>query len=312
MTEAEDNINWTDSVTGEPIYAILDIDWQESGDDRNLMLKNGSVVMTDGYKTHEWKIYPDGTIELVSVFLTTGVHYVITGGNIYEGLYDYDTRKIAVVVAWDESTYDYDCAYKSPAELEPKGRVNVIFNPSISGGTGKKKLRLTNARCEYQLHNQGDNSYHPRNMIDGKPSTAWAAKLDLINDDFENGIIVGPMFDVGGSEAIAGVSLMNGYCKSSSSFNNNTRASWVTIYRYHPEFDGETAEDQMMGFINAADIIYDGPIADNMESQFFPVDANFDNSHPTRTVGLLFKKGHFHRGAKWNDLCISEIQVFGK
>lgn len=86
----------------------------------------------------------------------------------------------------------------------------------------------------------------------------------------------------------------------------------MRIYRYHPEFDGEHAEDQMMGEINDEDIIYEGPLEDSMSPQFFPVSAGFDNSQPTRAVGLIFRHDRMHRGAKWNDLCLSEIKIFGR
>lgn len=175
-----------------------------------------------------------------------------------------------------------------------------------------RQLRIISARCDYQLLNQAGNNYHPRNMADNNPATAWAAKLSTINDEYHNGIIVGPVFDIESTSKISGVELQNGYCKNSSSFNNNTRAIWITVYRYHPELDGECGEDQMMGYIDRSDIIYEGPIKDSMEPQYFPVNSGFDNSRPTRAVGLLFKQGHFAKGAKWNDLCMSEIRIYGQ
>ena len=176
----------------------------------------------------------------------------------------------------------------------------------------RNELRVASAWCSYQLNNQAGNNYHPRNMIDGNSATAWAAKLSQIDDYYDNGIIQGPVFELASPAKITGVELQNGYCKNSTSFKNNTRASKVTIYRYHPEFDGEYGEDQEAGFINKEDIIYEGPIRDSMEMQYFPVSASFDNSQPTRAVGLLFHDGNFHRGAKWNDLCLSEIKIYGR
>ena len=176
----------------------------------------------------------------------------------------------------------------------------------------RNELRVASAWCSYQLNNQAGNNYHPRNMIDGNSATAWAAKLSQIQDYSGNGIIQGPVFELASPGKITGVELQNGYCKNSTSFKNNTRASKVTIYRYHLEFDGEYGEDQEAGFINKEDIIYEGPIRDSMEMQYFPVSASFDNSQPTRAVGLLFHDGNFHRGAKWNDLCLSEIKIYGR
>lgn len=173
-----------------------------------------------------------------------------------------------------------------------------------------KQLHVKSAWCDYQLENQAGNNYHPDNMTDGDPSTAWAARLSAIDDAYDNGIIVGPVFELESPSKISGIELLNGYCKNSSSFKNNTRATWVTIYRYHPEYDGEYGEDQMMGYIDRPDIIYEGPVKDSMTPQYFATSPSFDNSRTTRAVGLLFKKGHFAKGNKWNDLCMSGIRIY--
>lgn len=203
--------------------------------------------------------------------------------------------------------------FQTPADAASDAAVEEAAPAgSEAAPASRKKLRISDAWCEHQLWNQAGNNYHPRKMTDGNPATAWAAKLDLVEDYFQNGLIIGPVFDLASPSRISGVELQNGYCKNSSSFKNNTRATWVRIYRYHPEFDGEYAEDQMMGEINDEDIIYEGPLEDSMSPQFFPVSAGFDNSQPTRAVGLIFRYDRMHRGAKWNDLCLSEIKIFGR
>lgn len=175
-----------------------------------------------------------------------------------------------------------------------------------------RQLEIERADCMYKLNNQAGNNYHPRNMIDGNSATTWAAKLSQISDDYSNGIIVGPKFYLETPSKIDGVEIQNGYCKNSSSFTNNTRASWITIYRYHPEYDGEFAEDQAMGYIEPDDVIYDGPLRDNMDFQYLSVRDEFDNRHKTEVVGLLFHRGKFYPGKKWVDLCLSEIRIYGR
>lgn len=215
-----------------------------------------------------------------------------------------------------DSTADAIKNYQASADAAVGSEMGAAAVPSESEApapsAGRKKLRIKDAWSEHQLWNQAGNNYHPRKMTDGNPATAWAAKLDLVEDYFHNGLITGPVFDLATPSRIAGVELQNGYCKNNASFKNNTRASWVMIYRYHPEFDGETAEDQMMGFINNRDVIYEGPLADTMSMQYFPVSPGFDNSQPTRAVGLIFRFDSMRRGAKWNDLCLSEIKIYGK
>lgn len=181
----------------------------------------------------------------------------------------------------------------------------------LSASKPSRQLAIKDASCQYQLNNQAGNDYSPLNMTDGKSATAWAAPLDKIDDYYDNGMIVGPVFYLAEPARITGVALRNGYCKNNVSFRNNSRASWVLIYRYHPEYDGETGEDQMMGFIEDADIIYEGSVQDNMELQYFPAGKKFDNSQTTAAVGLIFRHGWFYRGEKWNDLCLSEIKIFG-
>lgn len=209
---------------------------------------------------------------------------------------------------YDEKDTDVELRATSDSKVESNAKTTQTTTHPSHG----RQLHITSAWCEHQLWNQDGNNYHPGNMTDNNPATAWAAKLSTINDEYQNGIIVGPVFDLEPASKISGVELQNGYCKNSSSFKNNTRATWITIYRYHPEYDGEYGEDQMMGYIDRPDIIYEGPIKDSMEPQYFPVNSDFDNSRPTRAVGLLFKQGHFVEGARWNDLCMSEIKIYGQ
>lgn len=174
------------------------------------------------------------------------------------------------------------------------------------------KLRIKSAYCLYQLDNQADNSYSPRNMTDGNPATTWAVSLSNIDNTYPDGIIPGPVFTLAKPSEITAVELQNGYCKNSEAFENNTRATMVTIYRYRPEYDGEYDGDRKIGYIDKKDIIYEGAIADNMSMQYFKTSTSFDNSQPTRAVGLLFHKGKFEHGAKWDDLCLSQIQIYGR
>lgn len=214
-----------------------------------------------------------------------------------------------------DSTGDVLKNYKTSADAAIGSEMTAV-EPTESEAQAptddRKPLLIKKAWCDHQLSNQAGNNYHPSKMIDGNSATAWAAKLNQVDDYYENGLICGPVFDLATPSRIAGVELQNGYCKSNDSFKNNTRASWVRIYRYRPELDGENGEDQMMGFIKNSDIIYEGPLDDSMKMQYSPVSSSFDNSKPTRAVGLIFRFDRMHKGTKWNDLCLSEINVYGK
>lgn len=176
-------------------------------------------------------------------------------------------------------------------------------------------LKFKKAYCDswMQLGNQAGNNYSPKNLIDGNPATTWAVKLsqDLVwyND------IVGPILVLSKPSHIDAIELTAGYCKNSASFKNNTRPAWIEIARWDENLDGEYAEGQAEGS-EKKDIIYQGPVKDTMSPQRFEVSSSFDNSKPTKAIVLRFKdpsnKSAYYRGAKWNDLCVSEVKAFGK
>lgn len=190
-------------------------------------------------------------------------------------------------------------------------RKNIENHKNISQNNTLELIPMTNVEGEY-MSSQGNNNYHPRNLNDNNPNTAWAIRLNKYQAEF--GIVQGPIFTLSSPSRIAGVEIYNGYGKNENSFKNNTRAAKVLVYRYHPEYDGETAEGQMEGDIEKRDIIYEGPLADSSERQFFEVSSHYDNSEPTLMVALIFEDPTsptgYYRGNKWNDLCISEVHFY--
>lgn len=175
------------------------------------------------------------------------------------------------------------------------------------------EIKIVKASYDYSLGNQAGNSYRASNLIDKNPATAWAVTLSDNIVDYED--IIGPVLKLSSPSRISEVEITNGYCKNSSSFSNNTRAAWIEVARWHPDLDGEYAEGQSEGS-EKRDIIYAGPLSDTMKPQRLKVSPSFDNSKPTTHIVLRFKKpgqsSGYYRGAKWNDLCISEFRVFGR
>lgn len=186
-----------------------------------------------------------------------------------------------------------------PAETE------TAVSDNLSPEVEVKKLHVTHImEGTKSLGNQAGNSYLPVNMFDGDPSTGWAIKLS--NATIKNNRIYGPSFDVN-AKKLAYVKIQNGYAKNKDSFNKNTRAAWIEIYR-----------DEAVENPSSRDIIYRGPLEDNMELQELQLNPDFDNSRPTRQVQVRFKAyspdlndNGYYMGDKYDDLVISEIEFYG-
>ena len=151
-----------------------------------------------------------------------------------------------------------------------------------------------------RLSNQAGNSYSARNLFDGKSSTGWAVRLYETNYSYDN-YLYGPSFDVAGSK-IDKIVIRNGYHKNSDSFNKNTRASWIRIYR------GSNDEP------SRSDILYEGSLSDSRSAQTLKVNPDFDQSRPFNNIHLAFSSEYddrYYHGSKWDDLVISELEFWG-
>lgn len=179
----------------------------------------------------------------------------------------------------------------------------------ISNKKGEKiaKLKVSNVQ-DYPdpLVTQGNNTYYAKNMFDGSPHTCWSVHTNDLVCDAEHSW--GPTFDIN-AKKIESVKILNGYAKSITSYKNNTRASWIVIYRA----DADIEENEWGEYVPDSEIIYEGNLKDVMEFQTLPIDHRFDNSKPTKSVGIIFgcSPNNFYRGAKYDDLSISEIEFYG-
>lgn len=153
------------------------------------------------------------------------------------------------------------------------------------------------------LSPQAGNTYDAKNLTDGNNNTAWAVKLaDSGYEDSD--YLWGPNLSLNATR-IDAVEIVNGYAKNNNSFKNNTRASWIMIYRPDSPDSGHPSED---------DIIYSGELHDTMNPQMLRVNRKYDNSRPTKNLCIVFsnkQNNKFYHGAKWDDLVISEIKIYG-
>lgn len=174
---------------------------------------------------------------------------------------------------------------------------------SASDNSGPRLLKVSeiNDGPNTALYPMEGNTYHATNMFDGKSSTSWAVRLETTNYDIAD-YLWGPSFRVNGNK-LSHIIIRNGYQKNSKVYYNNTRATWVRIFRMSDD-----------GILRNSDILYEGPLKDTMGAQTLPINPDFDQTRRPGRIALAFLpkgSGGYNRGDKWNDLSISELQFWG-
>ena len=176
----------------------------------------------------------------------------------------------------------------------------MIFNASeVSAQSGAPvKLKVVNASYSYSLAPQGGNTYGAWNMVDGNIATTWAVSLNnrnIYDGDGSLSGIWGPYFEVP-CKKLSHIIIRNGYGKSASAYINNSRASYIS-------FEMGCAED-LGGF--------DARLKDTPDPQRINVPLNASWNNNITSIQIFFdSNGGIIRGAKWSDLCITEIEFWG-
>ena len=116
--------------------------------------------------------------------------------------------------------------------------------------------------------------------FDGDSTSAWNS-----NDD-RNGQWLNVEWPIG-TQRIAGFAVINGYAKNSDVWTNNSRVRLIAVYA-----DGE---DYLGTFY----------LRDDEQTQYFPIDGGVECS------SLLFRFTTTYAGARYDDLCVSEIALYG-
>ena len=158
--------------------------------------------------------------------------------------------------------------------------------------------RLSVQNVEYwdNLKPQSGNTYEPTNMLDGNPSTAWAVNLDRASYDSDK--LYGPTFTVR-CKKLSHIVIRNGYAKDDASFRNNSRASRIIFCN----------ADKVSDENESASYLYEGIVKDTPEPQTLKVNGNANSD--IHEIQMIFPIDGLRRGAKWNDLCISEVEFWG-
>jgi hypothetical protein len=162
-----------------------------------------------------------------------------------------------------------------------------------------EKLSVENVEYLDNVVNQGTNTYVPSNMLDGDPATAWAVNLD--NASFDSDKLYGPVFTLNCSK-LSQIIIRNGYAKSQDAYKNNARALHIIFC------DAEKVGDEN----EATSYLYDGMLEDTYDAnQILEIASNASCNQNINKIQMIFPKDGIRYGAKWNDLCISEIEFYG-
>lgn len=183
---------------------------------------------------------------------------------------------------------------------------NVV---SVSSEAGMEevpvKLQVLNVEYDRSLAPQAGNTYYARNMLDGNRNTAWAVRLDD-DDVYDYDALLGPTFTVE-CKKLAYIIIRNGYCKSEKAYRNNTRAAQISFV--NQEYSGD-----LTNWDNGGEaLLYQGRLQDTMEPQRLDIPENKSCNNDVRRIQMIFDGDYnsYYHGAKWNDLCISEVEFWG-
>lgn len=154
--------------------------------------------------------------------------------------------------------------------------------------------------------------YPVENMMDGNPATAWAGSLDYVEEDgtktyddskIYGDVIYGFKIKVEGS-FVNSLAIVAGYAKSSSTYHNNSVPTQIAIY------DGRCRINDGGEFV-AIDGEIAKPVANaSLKRTMDPQLVKFTSA--LETDSLWFVILDVVQGAKYNDLCISDITFYGR
>lgn len=146
------------------------------------------------------------------------------------------------------------------------------------------------------LDAQNGNSYEASNLFDGDPSTTWAVgakKFEKFEKETEGHFPRMVGIKTIQQYPIERLVITNGYAKNKESWRNNARVKNITIM-------GCTEGS------NLADNLYSGTLSDTAEPQTITLRKTGQYDY----YNLIIED--YYPGEKWDDVCISEIEVFGK
>lgn len=180
-------------------------------------------------------------------------------------------------------------------------KVGIVKETNELDRSNAKLLKIVKVEYNNSLAPQAGNTYEAKNLCDGDSTTAWAVNLD--NDRiYDCDMLYGPTFTVS-CKKLSHIIIRNGYCKSKDSFKNNTRAAKIVFYSLVN--DEEDCKEN---------VLFDGSLRDKPVPQRLEIPLDLEGNSDIKQIGMNFNTqltGGYYAGAKWNDLCISEVEFWG-
>lgn len=175
-----------------------------------------------------------------------------------------------------------------------------VASAADSGSPNQRKLTVTNANSYYSMESQAGNTYYARNMFDGNKNTAWAAHFDQLGWDYDHANVA--TFDIS-ANSIDKIVITNGYAKNSTAYYNNSRPTYIIISR--SEYDSQLEEPRSA-------VLYEGRLSDTSAPQTLQVAPGYRHKPGKQNYSIEIVSTDINYGKKWNDVCISEVEFFGK
>ena len=198
-----------------------------------------------------------------------------------------------------------------PAQLEVKDTLLLAFNNEVFWSSSTQ-LEDNNYSEEYDMTGYTDfGKYGTINLGDDDPTTCWAEGSD--------GDGTGEYILMTVPENITSLKIRNGYQKSQSIYYSNNRPKNIefTLYAsYEPS--GYVTESHNGFFVSEPLATTQAVLEDKLGFQEIKTGFNWDNINEELSHDNTFDKDRFilkikivdvYKGNKWNDACISDINI---
>lgn len=236
----------------------------------------------------------------VQLFEALGHKFAKT--NIY-GMVVLDANNTASTIGYfpgSEEGQEATVRFESDCITVTYGYGNKIEYRNNANSSDSFRIEATVASFPYldeiTLDPQNGNSYAASNLFDGNPSTTWAIgakKFEKFEKETEGHFPRMVGIKTIQQYPIERLVITNGYAKNNESWRNNARAKTITIM-------GCTEDSKL------ADELYSGTLSDTSEPQTVILRKTGRYDY----YNLIIED--YYPGKKWDDICISEIEVFGK